>query len=301
MHTLIFKLELGIQFSTNLELHYLHMQHISYVNFHIQCMYIFCIILYVYLLYYYILHVEFEEEEVLQLYEEKQMYEDRVKELEVNCKILQNENAFKEHKIEKMKQDIHFLKDNGRTGYDEIDNTDNTCVEHINMLEKLESRYETMEEENIHLKIVQRNIRDTINEKETSLKNLDKERYFYKRQADILHEELLKLQKESSGKDTMIKMLNEQIKQLKADLQDTRQTMEKMATESHVVMEQMKMDHAQRFSQLDNKLDCILPRLNCSTATSPSNNHKSADSSKNRMSRKQSVGSTNLTNIWIKL
>lgn len=243
------------------------------------------------ILYCAIFQVEFEEDEVLQLYEEKQMYEDRVKELEVNCRILQNENAFKEHKIEKMKHDINFLKDNVRTGYDEIDNTDNACVEHIKMLEELESRYETMEEENIHLKIVQRNLRDTINEKETSLNNIDKERHFYKRQADILHDELRKLQKDGSGKDAMIKMLNEQIIQLKADLHDTRQTMEKMATESHVVMEQMKMEHAQRFSQLDNKLDCVLKKLNCSTVMSPSNNQKSADLNKNRMARKHSVGS----------
>lgn len=66
--------------------------------------------MYVYLLYYSILQVEFGEEEVLQLCEEKQMYEDRVKELEVNCKILQSEKAFKEHKIEKMKQIFTFLK-----------------------------------------------------------------------------------------------------------------------------------------------------------------------------------------------
>ena len=234
--------------------------------------------------------IEFEEAEVLQLYEEKQIYEDRVKELEVNCKILQNENSFKEHKIEKLKHDMQFLKHSVETGYDTIDNADDVCAEHLCRLDELQAKFNALEEENIHLKLVQKNLRDTISEKEATMKNLNQERQFYKRQMDVLQEELIKLKKENAEKDAKIKMLNEQIRQLKIDLQNTRQAMDKMAMDSRVTMEQMKTDHAKRFNQLDNKLDCVLKMLK-STNVAETNTTRSAEDNKSKFARKQSIGS----------
>ncbi|XP_071140951.1 uncharacterized protein MCAP_0864-like [Mytilus edulis] len=232
--------------------------------------------------------IEFEEAEVIQLYEEKEMYLERVKELEVSCTLLQNENYLKEHKIDKLNQDVWLLKQNAQQKYDEIDNVDETCVEHLRKLDEVEAQCKTLEEENAHLQIVQRSLQETISDKEVTMKNLNQEREFYKKQMNILQADLRQLQNDNAEKDAKIQTLNEQIRQLKIDLQNTRQAMDKMATDSRVAMEQLKTDHSNRFNQLDNKLDCVLKMLKTSKMVD-GNVLKSADVNKN--TRKQSIGS----------
>lgn len=232
--------------------------------------------------------VEFDEDEIIQLCEEREMYHDRVKELEVSCKLLQNENELKNRQIEKLRDEVGVLKKTLETGYDAVDNADTNCAEHMRMVKEVEMQCKAYEEENNHLQVVQRSLHETISEKETTIQNLNQEKTFYKQQMDQLRTEIKRLRQENAAKDAKIKLLSEQTRQLKTELQNTRRAMEKMGSESKATVEQMRADHAKRFNQLDNKLDCVMKMLQASKMADK-NTGQNTETAKT--ARKQSVSS----------